>query len=229
MLFRSNRNFGIKKAKGAFLAFCDDDDYWHKNKLSIQIEHLKNNSNIIAVSSNAHLFGKTNRLKRPELDHDTLLGFGNIIELKSNIFSSLMINKGDFTFDESQEMKFAEDFEFSMQLVQKSGKLIKLLARPLVYYRTHNTNNVVDFNNSKNSINAINNYKVHIPSNSLKKLYFNTYSNIGTLGLKEKHNESRKYLLKALKHRIDFKVVILLLISILPFYLRKLVAKSIYN
>ena len=33
------RNFGIEKANGEYIAFCDDDDIWHKSKLEIQIKY----------------------------------------------------------------------------------------------------------------------------------------------------------------------------------------------
>jgi glycosyltransferase involved in cell wall biosynthesis len=35
------RNAGLKLAVGRYIAFCDADDYWYKEKLSIQIELLK--------------------------------------------------------------------------------------------------------------------------------------------------------------------------------------------
>ena len=30
-----NRNFGINKAKGDYIAFCDDDDSWYPEKLMV--------------------------------------------------------------------------------------------------------------------------------------------------------------------------------------------------
>ena len=36
-----SRNKGIKKFKGDFIAFCDADDLWNKNKLKVQIEYMK--------------------------------------------------------------------------------------------------------------------------------------------------------------------------------------------
>ena len=36
------RNKGIDLAKGEFIAFQDSDDEWNKNKLEIQMKHLKN-------------------------------------------------------------------------------------------------------------------------------------------------------------------------------------------
>ncbi len=35
------RNLGIKESKFDYIAFCDDDDLWHSNKLQRQLEFLK--------------------------------------------------------------------------------------------------------------------------------------------------------------------------------------------
>lgn len=37
------RNFGIKLAKGRYLAFCDSDDWWYPNKLEEQLRFMENN------------------------------------------------------------------------------------------------------------------------------------------------------------------------------------------
>ena len=47
----SARNFGIKKSKGDFIAFLDDDDVWKINKLEIQLNLLLKNRNIDCIHS----------------------------------------------------------------------------------------------------------------------------------------------------------------------------------
>ena len=36
-----SRNIGIKKAKGRFIAFCDSDDLWVKDKLKYQLKYMQ--------------------------------------------------------------------------------------------------------------------------------------------------------------------------------------------
>ena len=45
-----SRNLGWSKCKTDFIAFLDDDDVWHKDKLKIQMEILNNNKDIILLA-----------------------------------------------------------------------------------------------------------------------------------------------------------------------------------
>lgn len=47
----TTRNFGVKKAKGEWIAFLDDDDEWLPNKLTDQMNYMKKNDAGICFSS----------------------------------------------------------------------------------------------------------------------------------------------------------------------------------
>ena len=42
-----NRNFGSKVSTGSFLAFCDDDDFWFKDKIYLQSKIMLKNPEIL--------------------------------------------------------------------------------------------------------------------------------------------------------------------------------------
>ena len=54
-----SRNKGIKNSKGDFIAFCDADDLWNKNKLKVQLEYMKkkklffSHSNYFVIDNNS--------------------------------------------------------------------------------------------------------------------------------------------------------------------------------
>jgi glycosyltransferase involved in cell wall biosynthesis len=50
------RNFGIEKATGDYIAFCDDDDIWFPQKLELQIKAMTENN--CKMSCTDGLFGK---------------------------------------------------------------------------------------------------------------------------------------------------------------------------
>lgn len=54
-----NRNFALEKAKGKYVAFCDDDDYWEPDKLQRQLDRaVQSGAEMVAIYSNAVCFGE---------------------------------------------------------------------------------------------------------------------------------------------------------------------------
>jgi len=62
----AQRNIGIFKAKGNFIAFLDDDDIWHPEKLKIQVQFLKTNPEIAMTSSGNVRMGCEIKIDRPK-------------------------------------------------------------------------------------------------------------------------------------------------------------------
>ena len=216
------RNIGIKEAKGKFIAFCDDDDYWMPNKLMVQLQSF--DDNLIGVGTNAFIIGGKNRLKHQNMESDILLGMNNILILKSNVFSSLMIKNKPIYFDESKEMSFAEDFEYNLKLVLSSGQKIKLLEKPLVYYRRHPENNVTNLNHAVNALNVAEKYKGDISPEQLASLYHNIYSCLSGIAFIDAPKKCRLYYLKSLKYnRYYLKGFLIYCFSFFPISIRQLI------
>ena len=136
-----NRNLGIRKSFGKYIAFCDDDDYWNEDKLLCQIKAFQN-SNTILVSSLALNFGTNtgffsknygflyNKIK---LDYKSLL-ISNPIILSSTLIKSEVLKKvGGFSEDEN--LIAVEDYDLNLRIFDL-GNFI-LIKKFLIFYRFH--------------------------------------------------------------------------------------------
>jgi glycosyltransferase involved in cell wall biosynthesis len=77
-----NRNYGISKANGEYIAFCDDDDLWMPEKLERQVKLLDLNKELGLVYSDCYLIDENGNLER-----DTLLTWLKL--LRGNVFDKL--------------------------------------------------------------------------------------------------------------------------------------------
>ncbi len=88
-----SRNKGIKKAKGPYIAFCDADDLWHKNKLKSQIFFMKKNNLDFCFSSYYQIDKKGKIIKKviapriqkfDDILKDCKIGLSTVILKKKN-------------------------------------------------------------------------------------------------------------------------------------------------
>ena len=120
-IIATNRNFAIKKAKGEFLAFCDDDDIWYPQKLERCVEAIKSNdlihhkliTNTGIVFDSINLYGKALQY----------LSAGNYIAYSSVFMRKEIAIKADL-LDEDPLLVAVEDYDFWLRISMITDKFI---------------------------------------------------------------------------------------------------------
>ena len=113
----SPRNHGIRKAKGKYIAFCDDDDLWMKDKIEKQVLALEKNSH------SGLCYGKMIRFdgKREwTVSHEEgPADFNSLLRVNTIPISAVFMRKALLDqhggFEESGIVGDSEDYEFLLR------------------------------------------------------------------------------------------------------------------
>lgn len=136
-LIAVNRNYGIKHAKGKYLAFCDDDDLWLPNKLELQVKYMESHD-VDIIGTAIILFGEEIEgevVKYAKYMHEYEYYYNNWVTP-----STVMVkNTADVVFDETPSVNCAEDWAMWMALYIQGYKLFQM-PEPLVKYRLASQN-----------------------------------------------------------------------------------------
>jgi teichuronic acid biosynthesis glycosyltransferase TuaG len=130
------RNVGIEKSLGRYIAFCDSDDIWHPEKLSLQLHHMHktgshvSHTNAIIISQNGGNIGK--RIF-PEMINFNKLIIRNYILNSSGIYDAVIIGKI------YQKDLRHEDYYMWLEILSRSFQSIGV-NECLVSYRVHDSN-----------------------------------------------------------------------------------------
>lgn len=196
-----SRNTGIKHATGEFVAFNDDDDVWHNNKLEKQLEYFeKGPAEKVVFSSYRKTVGKTTRItpgkiafaKHGHIYNDILLQ--NFVGLPTTMLPMSCCQS--VTFDE--QLQCLEDWDWFIRLAQK-------------YWFEFIEESLVTVYDTPRSVNKAN---YHIKAETYKKIYAKHRTAIklepareakhllsigSNLCLAGETHAGRKYLLRSLK------------------------------
>jgi len=181
------RNKGLKESTGDYIVFIDDDDIFYKNKISIQVQFLKENRCNVVYSFVDKIDENNNVIS--QLTYDNQGSIKNILLSRNYINSplSIMITKRvvkDIGFFK-EYLKSSEDWDYWIRISEKFK--FHCLKEKIAGYRVHNNASL-----SKNR----------------EKMEFYDYIVLMENIFGISPNEQKKYLFQMYKHhmKIDFGV-----------------------
>ena len=140
----SARNFGIKLAKGDYIAFLDDDDFWESSKIEKQVKLLLENptidcvhSSVAVVDEKGNLTGEYYGATQNKINKRSGYVFWNalgvwVVKSPTPLIRNKVFQQ-DLMFDEN--IKVGEDIDFYQRMFYRHKVLY--INEPLAFYRQY--------------------------------------------------------------------------------------------
>ena len=144
------RNTGIKNSRGEYIAFLDDDDEWHEDKIQLQIDFLNKNPGIGLVCTAINSIDDATGVKSvfvPSAPQDcsieilkyNLIGSTTTVLTKHELLDSVEM------FDE--DLKAMQDYDLWIRLCQVTK--VGVVQKPSVEYHNLVSNSQISWNYEK--------------------------------------------------------------------------------
>lgn len=236
----SARNYGIKESKGDYIAFLDSDDYWLTQKLEEVNKFIINYPSIGLFYSNAYQVGRTGKVIGvfKSQDFDSKLYFkillNNFIPASSVVVKKEVFDTCGLFFEHFEAAAGGEDWDMWIRIAKKYK--IKLIDKPLICYRVHQSNvSKKDFEKLNRDVllileRALKN-EIGIARKFKNKIYSNAFFHRGRRCLMAfLFKEARKELSQSIRlNPLQVKGYILMLISYLGKHIIKIFKFFYYN
>ena len=196
-LIAVNRNVGIRAAAGRFLAFCDDDDLWAPEKLAKQVAFFDGERYVAVGTSSTYFSGTTLFRRRARLAPGDR-GLAEILTQGGVPLSSLFSENIGCLFSLEPKFMNAEDYEFQLALVARSGRRIALLADPLLRYRVHERNNFHEPALRLSGVRVVESFEGRVPEDVYRKALGRQYFLAGMSALRAGDASARAHFGRAL-------------------------------
>ncbi|CAH8282815.1 glycosyltransferase involved in cell wall biosynthesis [Mariniflexile fucanivorans] len=130
------RNKGIEISEMRFIAFLDSDDFWHKDKLKMQIDFMLKNNFSFSYTRFYQLNDReepTKIILSPKTINAKQLLRNNYIKTLTAIYDTKLLGKVYMP-----DYRKRQDWGLWFNILEKA-KIAHCLPKPLAYYRTSNT------------------------------------------------------------------------------------------
>ena len=129
-----SRNVAIEHSLGKYIAFLDADDYWHKDKLSLQLNFME--KNLCKISHTDYtIAGNTKNQKRIAKK----LSFNEIIKSCDIGLSTVMLKKNILKKNLFPNLRTKEDYVLWLKILKSGIKIYPINKNLTIWRKTENS------------------------------------------------------------------------------------------